>query len=155
MSNKVIAFHYELRNGEGNVLDKSDGEPLTFLSGVGHLIPGLETKLIEMSVGDKTTVTIPAAEAYGEHNPEFTAKVPRDNFPEEIEVGQQFQAEADDGQVAVVTVTEVSDAEVTIDQNHPLAGMDLTFDVEIDAVRDASEDEVAHGHVHGEGGVQH
>ncbi len=155
MSHKVIAFHYELRDGEGNVLDKSAGEPLTFLSGVGHLIPGLESKLVEMSVGDKATVNVPAEDAYGEHNPEFTAKVPRENFPEEVEAGQQFQAEADDGQIAIVTVTEVTETEVTIDQNHPLAGMDLTFDVEIATSREASEEEVAHGHVHGEGGVHH
>ncbi|MAI08278.1 MAG: peptidylprolyl isomerase [Magnetococcales bacterium] len=154
MSEKVISFHYKLTNSKGDVLDSSEGkEALAFLTGSNQIISGLEKELMSMSVGDKKTVDVAAEEAYGPKHDDRIADVPREQFPEEVEVGMMFSTDPQ-GQ-SIVTVTAVSDDTVTIDANHPLAGEDLTFDVEITAVREATADEMAHGHAHGEGGVQH
>lgn len=154
MSEKVISFHYKLTNSNGDVLDSSEGkEALAFLTGSNQIISGLEKELKSMSVGDKKTVDVAAEEAYGPKHDDRIADVPREQFPEEVEVGMMFSTDPQ-GQ-SIVTVTAVSDDTVTIDANHPLAGEDLTFDVEIAAVREATEEEMAHGHAHGEGGVQH
>ena len=154
MSQKVISFHYKLTNNSGDVLDTSEGkEALAFLTGSNQIISGLEKELMSMSVGDKKTVDVAAEEAYGPKHDDRIADVPREQFPEEVEVGMMFSTDPE-GQ-SIVTVTGMTDTTVTVDANHPLAGQDLTFDVEVTATRDATEDEVAHGHAHGEGGVQH
>lgn len=154
MSQKVISFHYKLTNTNGDVLDSSEGkEALAFLTGSNQIISGLEKELVEMETGDKKTVTVASDEAYGPKFDDRIADVPREQFPEDVQVGMMFSTDPQ-GQ-SIVTVTNVSDDTVTIDANHPLAGEDLTFDVEVTAVRDATADEIDHGHAHGEGGVQH
>jgi FKBP-type peptidyl-prolyl cis-trans isomerase SlyD len=155
--NTVVAMNYTLTNNDGQILDTSEGrDPLYFLYGVGQIIPGLESALEGKSTGDALQVTVQPADGYGERETALIQKVPRDKFPPdaEIEVGMQFQASSGQGPV-VVSVTEVSDSEVTVDGNHPLAGVTLNFDVSIVEVREATAEEIDHGHVHGPGGHQH
>lgn len=156
MANKVISFHYKLTDADGTVLDSSDGgEPLTFLEGVGQIIPGLESQLLAMKVGDKKSVTVPAKDAYGEKDPSNVVEKPMEKMPaKNIKVGDLFRA-GEGHHAPVVTATQVTGTHVTLDGNHPLAGKDLTFDVEIAAIRDATQDELAHGHAHGPGGHHH
>lgn len=152
----VVEFNYTLTNGEGQILDKSEGQPLAYLHGASNIIPGLENALLGKTVGDKLTVTVPAAEAYGEYHAEMVQEVPRQMFQgvDNIQPGMQFQAQTEDG-VQFVTVKAVEGENVIIDGNHPLAGQELTFDVEIVSVREASQEELDHGHVHGAGGHHH
>lgn len=152
----VVKFNYTLTNGEGQILDKSEGEPLAYLHGAGNIIPGLENALTGKVAGDKLTVTVPAAEGYGEYHAEMVQEVPRQMFQgvDNIQAGMQFQAQTDDG-IQIVTVKAVEGENIIIDANHPLAGQDLTFDVEITEVRAATAEELDHGHVHGEGGHHH
>lgn len=154
----AVFFHYTLTDNDGNTLDKSpEGQPLAYLHGHNNIIPGLEKQLLGKSVGDKLVAVVEPAEAYGEYHQEAIQQVPREHFQgvDDIQVGMQFQAQADNGQAMMVVVKAVSDETVTIDGNHPLAGKQLTFDVEIADVRAATEEELAHGHIHGEGGVEH
>jgi len=153
----VISFHYTLRGPDGQVLDTSSGgEPLTFLTGASQIIEGLEEALLALGAGDRKQVTVPAARAYGERDPEQVQRVPRSALPVEgeLRVGDQFQTGPDRG-APIVTVVEISGDEVMLDANHPLAGVDLTFDVEVVSVRAATADEISHGHVHGPGGCGH
>lgn len=155
--NCVASFHYTLTDGSGKVLDSSEGqEPLSYLHGAGNIIPGLEKELLGKKVGDKLNVSVKAAEAYGERDDSMVQKLPSSMFSgvDNIEAGMEFHAETEHG-LQVVTVTSVEDDEVTIDGNHPLAGVDLTFDVEITDIRAATEDEMSHGHAHGAGGHHH
>lgn len=149
----VVSMHYTLTNNEGTTLDSSQGKaPLTYLQGHRNIIPGLESEMEGKEVGAKFTAKIPPAMAYGELNQDLIQKVPKTNFPnpEELQAGMQFQTQTEAGPM-ILTVKEVADAEVTVDGNHPLAGVELNFDVEITEVRAATEDEISHGHVHGEG----
>jgi FKBP-type peptidyl-prolyl cis-trans isomerase SlyD len=149
--NPVVSIHYTLTNKAGEKLDSSVGaEPLTYIHGAGNIIPGLEKALSEKSLGDKLTVTIEPEEAYGQRNEEQIQTVGKEMFEgiEKIEVGMQFQADSSSGP-AIVTVTEVNEETITIDGNHPLAGEQLTFDVEIMEIRSATETEMEHGHIHG------
>ncbi|RLA23178.1 MAG: peptidylprolyl isomerase [Gammaproteobacteria bacterium] len=151
--NPVVSIHYTLTNKAGEQLDSSIGaEPLTYLHGAGNIIPGLENALADKTVGDKLTVTIEPEDAYGERNEEHIQTVPREMFQgiDNIEVGMQFQADSSNGP-AVVTITAVEGDQVSIDGNHPLAGEQLTFDVEITEIRSATETEMEHGHIHGAG----
>ena len=155
--NSVASFHYTLTDSTGNVIDSSQGqEPLAYLHGAGNIIPGLEKALVGKTVGDKMTVNVPAAEAYGLRDDGMVQDLPSNMFSgiEKIEIGMEFHAETEQG-LQVVTVTKVEGDTITIDGNHPLAGVDLTFDVEITEVRAATEEEVAHGHAHGAGGHHH
>ncbi len=157
-NNSAVSFNYTLTDKEGNILDKSpEGQPLTYLHGQGNLIPGLEKQLAGKKTGDSLTAVVEPAEAYGEYIEEAVQAVPREAFQgvDTIEVGMQFQSQAENGQPILVTVKEVSDKEVIIDANHPLAGKQLNFDVEITEVREATAEELEHGHVHGKGGVEH
>lgn len=149
-TNTVVSIDYVLTNAEGDEIDRSQaGEPLAYLHGVGNLIPGLEQALEGHTTGDSLQVEVAPAEGYGEHDHELVQVVSRDLFqePDRLEPGMRFEASGDQGQM-VVTVTEVSDNGVTIDGNHPLAGQTLHFDVTVAAVRAATDEEVAHGHVH-------
>jgi FKBP-type peptidyl-prolyl cis-trans isomerase SlyD len=151
--NRVVTIDYTLTDSEQQVLDTTkDGEPLEYLHGHGNIIPGLEKALEGKTQGDQITVTVPAADGYGERNEELVMKVPRDRFQgdDTIEEGMQFEAQTPDG-YRVVTVTNVEDKTVTIDANHPLAGADLNFQVTITAVREAKPEELSHGHVHSHG----
>ena len=156
MAQKVISFHYTLTDPAGRKLDSSDGRaPMTFLEGGHQIIPGLESELVKLKAGEKKQVTVKAADAYGKMKPEMIVEVPREKLPaKEIKVGDRFRAGPDQHAPAVI-VTKVSEKTVTIDGNHPLAGLDLTFAVEITASRDATADELAHGHAHGPEGHNH
>lgn len=151
--NCVASFHYTLTDGTGKVLDSSEGQdPLSYLHGASNIIPGLEEALAGKQVGDKLQVAVPAAQAYGLRNDDLIQELPSSMFSgiDQIEVGMEFHAETEHG-LQVVTVTKVEGDQVTIDGNHPLAGVDLNFDVEITEVRAATEDELSHGHVHSAG----
>lgn len=153
----VASFHYTLTSPQGEVIDSSRGrEPLPYLHGVGQIVPGLEKAMAGRSAGDTFQVVVPASEGYGDSNPEMMQSVPRSAFPEDVEIapGMQFEAQGPMGPVTVV-VKSVDAETVTIDANHPLAGTPLHFDIEIVEVREASVEEVLHGHVHGAGGHHH
>jgi FKBP-type peptidyl-prolyl cis-trans isomerase SlyD len=155
--NSVVSFHYTLTDKDGQVIDSSAGNaPLTYLHGVGQIVPGLENALVGKVVGEKLDVEVTAAEGYGEHHDFMVQQVPREAFQgvDEIEPGMQFQAQTPQGGMTV-TVTAVDATTVTVDGNHPLAGKNLFFAVEIVSVRAASAEELEHGHVHGEGGHHH
>jgi FKBP-type peptidyl-prolyl cis-trans isomerase SlyD len=151
--NKVAAIHYTLRDNKGEVLDTSDGrEPLHYLHGAGNLIIGMEEGLEGKSKGDKFQLKIAPEKGYGEKDPEMVQKVPRSAFgDQEVKPGMKFST----NQGGVVTVTEVGLDGVTVDANHPLAGVELNFDVEVMEVRNATSEEISHGHVHGPGGHHH
>jgi FKBP-type peptidyl-prolyl cis-trans isomerase SlyD len=156
---RVVSFHYTLTDEAGEVLDSSSGDsPLTYLEGVGQIIPGLESELSSLLVGSKKKVVIPADQAYGEHDDALVMDIPRAQFAaQEVKVGDQFQASltGDPEEASLFTVLSVSEEKVTVDGNHPLAGMVLTFDVEVTDIRDATDVELAHGHAHGPGGHHH
>ncbi len=157
-ADKVVLIHYTLTDDSGEVLDTSSGrEPLAYLHGKGNIIPGLESALMGKKAGEKLNVQVEPAEGYGERDEQLVQDVPRQAFENvgEVNPGMQFQAQTPQGQTRVVTVTQVADDVVTVDANHPLAGARLTFDVEIAEVRDATAEELAHGHVHGPGGHDH
>ncbi len=149
----VITFHYTLRDPSGRVLDTSSGaDPVTFLEGAGQIIDGLDEVLRDLPAGTKAQVKVQAARAYGERDEKQVQRVLRALLPVEGELrpGDQFQA-GEDRYAPVVTVVAIEGEEVLLDANHPLAGVDLTFDVEVLGVRQATADEQAHGHAHGEG----
>ena len=154
--NAVVLIHYTLTDDKGEKLDSSDGTPLAYLHGNGNLIPGLERELEGKSAGDKLTVKIAAADAYGEYDKALVQRIPRRALKGvgNIHVGMQLHTQSAHG-VRAVTVTQIVGDMVTIDANHPLAGQNLNFDVEIAEVRVATQEELAHGHVHGPGGHDH
>jgi FKBP-type peptidyl-prolyl cis-trans isomerase SlyD len=156
MANQVISFHYTLSNSSGQVLDSSEGhEPLSFITGIGQIIPKLEEELVTMEPGEKKRIEISADEGYGQYDEDQIVAVPREQMPpQEINVGDMFMADEDPNGMPLV-VTEVSDTHVTMDGNHPLAGVDLIFDVELASKREATEEEMEHGHVHGPDGHHH
>jgi FKBP-type peptidyl-prolyl cis-trans isomerase SlyD len=156
MSNQVISFDYVLTAKGGKVIDASGkGKPLIFISGLGQIIPGLETILLGMNSAEKRTVTIEAKEAYGVHDASLIYKVDRAKLPTpEINVGDMFEV-GEGESFSPVTITAINGDEITLDGNHPLAGEDLTFAVEIVEKRPATAEELAHGHVHGAGGCHH
>lgn len=150
-NNLVVSMHYTLTDNDGEVLDSSEGsEPLAYLHGAGNIIPGLEKALTGKVEGDSLQVKVEPAEAYGEVKPELIQPVDKAAFHgvESVEVGMAFEAEAPDGSVETIVVKEVEGDEITVDANHPLAGIELNFDIHIVGVREASEEEIAHKHVH-------
>lgn len=156
--NKVITFNYILKDEEGTLLDSSSNkEPMAFLSGSKQIIPKLEEVLNGMIIGSKKSVKVSAADAYGEYSEDAIQKIKKDQFPEEakIEVGMTYLANSPDGKQMPFLVSEINDQDITIDFNHPLAGKNLEFDVELLDVRDATPEEIQHGHVHGAGGHHH
>ena len=151
--NTAVSIHYTLTNDEGEVLDSSIGDDaLVFLQGSGNIISGLEKAMVGKVAGDKFNVRIAAEEAYGELMDDMIQVISRDMFEgvDDIEVGMQFHADVSFGS-GVVTVVSIDEENVTIDGNHPLAGVALTFDVEVIDVRVATEEEATHGHIHGAG----
>jgi FKBP-type peptidyl-prolyl cis-trans isomerase SlyD len=154
---KVVSIDYTLTDVGGKVIDSSEGtEPLAYLHGAGNIIPGLERALEGKSAGEEVKATIAPEQGYGQKNPGLIQPVPRAQFPgvKDIKVGQQFQAQTNHGP-RVVTVVGVNDDTVTVDANHPLAGETLNFDVKVVSVRDATPEEIDHGHPHEPGGHQH
>jgi FKBP-type peptidyl-prolyl cis-trans isomerase SlyD len=153
----VVTIDYTLKDDNGKVLDSSTDGQFAYLHGANNIIPGLENALNGKSAGDEVEVTVSPAEGYGERNDSMVQAVPRDMFEseQEIVVGMQFHAQSPEGDMVVVTVTDVDKDDITVDGNHPLAGMDLNFGVKVIEVREATAEEIDHGHVHGQGGHQH
>ncbi len=154
---KVVSFEYTLKDKEtGEILDRSAGQPLTFLTGVGEIIPGLESRMYGMKEGEKREIVVPAEEAYGLPDPNLIQKAPREYFEGiDLEVGLPLQAQTPEGQIINMVVVDFDENTVTVDLNHPLAGRDLVFEVEIVNIREATPDEILHGHAHGFGGHNH
>jgi FKBP-type peptidyl-prolyl cis-trans isomerase SlyD len=155
--NAVAVLDYILKDDEGTILDQSEGGNFAYLVGTGQIIPGLETAMEGKQVGDELVVTIAAADAYGERELEKIQRVPRNMFPEDVDIkpGMQFEAQSPEGHVMLATVDSLDGDIVVVDHNHPLAGKTLHFDVKVTEVREASAEELEHGHVHGVGGHQH
>lgn len=146
----VVSIHYTLSLADGETVDSSEGdEPLAYLHGHEQIVPGLEKALSGLEPGAKLKVTVPAAEAYGTPDPEARVEIPREQFAEDVDLtpGEQVIADTDD-EPAVLTILEVRPDVVVLDTNHPLAGKDLTFEVEVVAVRKATREELEHGHAH-------
>lgn len=157
-ANKAVSIDYTLTNDAGEVIDSSaGGAPLVYLQGAGNIIAGLEKALLGKQVGDELDVSVEPEDAYGEYSAELVATLNRSMFEgvDELEVGMQFHASGPDGSMQIVTIRELEGDDVIVDGNHPLAGQRLNFKVKVVEVRDASEEEVAHGHIHGEGGHHH
>ena len=153
----VVSLHYTLKDDEGKVLDSSsEGEPLAYLHGHGNLVPGLERELAGKNPGDKFSVKITPADGYGELDKALVQKVPRRALKgiKNLNVGMRLHAQTPQGPQAV-TVTHIQGDMVTLDGNHPLAGQNLNFDIEVTDVRAATEEELEHGHVHGPGDHHH
>jgi len=154
---KVVSIHYTLKNKEGTVLDSSSGsEPLAYLHGFGNIIPGLENALEGKEKGEKLSVSVEPEQGYGARDEQLVQAVPRSAFKgvDDLAPGMQFQAQGPQG-TRLVVVTQVAQDVVTVDANHPLAGQTLHFDVEVSEVRDATAEELEHGHVHGPHGHHH
>ena len=154
---KVVSIDYTLTDKDGQVIDTSSGkEPLAYLHGSGNIIPGLESALEGKAEGEQVKVTVPPEKAYGVRSEQMVQAVPRTAFAgvDKIEPGMQFQANTQAGP-RLIRVVGVQGDQVTVDANHPLAGQTLNFDVKVVGVRDASAEELSHGHVHGAGGHQH
>ncbi len=149
---KVVTMDFKVSDTKGQVLDSSEGsEPLVYVHGANNIIPGLEKALEGKTVGDQVNVEIIAAEAYGEYHDQMVQEIPMEAFEgvEKVEPGMAFHAESPEGHPIQIIVTDVEGDKVTVDGNHPLAGKDLVFDVTVKDVRDATADELEHGHVHG------
>jgi len=155
--NKIVVMNYTLTSDDGEVLDQSDDGSFAYLHGAQNIIPGLEDALVGKKAGDKLNVKVAPEDGYGERNAEMIQVVGKEMFESEteIEVGMQFNAEGPEGHPLMITVTAVEGNDITIDGNHPLAGVGLNFDVSIVEVKDASKEEIEHGHVHGPDGHHH
>lgn len=155
--NSVVTLNYTLKNDQGEILDESKDGSFLYMHGAGGIIPGLEGHLEGKSAGDTFSAHIEPADGYGERDDSMVQVVPRDMFDKEhpIEEGIQFHAESPEGDMLTVTVTKIEGDEITVDGNHPLAGIALNFDVKIADIREASAEEIEHGHVHGPGGHHH
>jgi FKBP-type peptidyl-prolyl cis-trans isomerase SlyD len=154
---KVASFHYTLSNEQGEQIESSrEREPMSYLHGARNIIPGLEKALAGKAVGEQFQVTLVPAEAYGERRTDGIQRIPAKHFrdPKHLKSGQRVSIQTRQGELQAVVV-KVGRFNVDVDTNHPLAGRTLTFDVEVTGVRDATAEEISHGHVHGPGGVKH
>lgn len=154
---KVVGIDYTLFLEDGSIGDTTKGdEPLYFLFGEGNIIPGLEKALEGMKVGDQTSVEIPPEEAYGEYDPEDFEEIPRNAFPsDDLEVGMTIALMDEDDNHIPGIVQELTEESIIINMNHPLAGKKLKFDVKVIDIREATTEELEHGHVHSHGGHGH
>jgi FKBP-type peptidyl-prolyl cis-trans isomerase SlyD len=153
---KAVTIHYTLKDDAGEVLDSSEGrDPLTYLHGVGNIVPGLEAALDGKAAGDSVTATLTPEQGYGQRDEKAIRNVPRRKLPSgKVAVGTQFRMQTEDG-VAIGTVKALRGDYATVDLNHPLAGKTLHFEVKVVEVRDATEEELSHGHVHSPGDHHH
>ena len=152
----VVIMHYAVSDSEGTLIDSSyDEKPMAIIQGTGYLIPGLDNALLDHQTGDKFEVDVPCDKAYGQRNENFVQTVPKELLAgvEDLVLGSQLRATTDDGEQTVIVI-DVQDDEITVDGNHPLSGLDLSFDVEIIEVREATSEELTHGHVHAEGSCE-
>jgi FKBP-type peptidyl-prolyl cis-trans isomerase SlyD len=154
---KIVSIHYRLTNGEGEELDSSaGGEPLAYLHGADNIVPGLERQLEGKTVGDKLKAVVPPSEGYGEHSGMSPQPVPRSAFEGgEPQEGMPLLLEDDDGNEMQFWIAEVQDEVVLLSPDHPLAGVTLCFDIEVVEIRDATDEELEHGHAHGAHGHSH
>jgi FKBP-type peptidyl-prolyl cis-trans isomerase SlyD len=155
--NRVVTLAYTLKDNDDNIIDQSEDGSFCYLHGASNIIPGLEDALTGKIAGDELSVSIPPEDAYGVRDAAREQEVPRSAFPpeQEIEVGMQFHAQGPEGQAIMVTISRVEDDTITVDGNHPLASVHLNFDVKVMDIRDASPEELEHGHVHGPHGHHH
>jgi FKBP-type peptidyl-prolyl cis-trans isomerase SlyD len=157
-NNMVVSFHYTLKNASGEVLDSSiEAQPLTYLHGYGQIVPGLENALLGKASGSAVKVTVAPEEGYGAYRDELVISVPRKEvgLPDGISVGSIVELHSSQGESFPARVTELTEEQVVLDANHPLAGESLFFEVELTAIRPATTEEIEHGHVHGPGGHHH
>lgn len=155
---KVVSFHYTLTDDSGKVLDTSDGQkPMDYLHGAENIVPGLEREMEGHAVGDKLEAVVDPENGYGRRIPTDPQPIPRDAFPEDVQLraGMQFAAEGPDGDLIPLWIAKVEEQQVYVDPNHPLAGVTLHFAVEITGIRDATDEEQNHGHPHGPEGHEH
>ncbi len=152
----VVTIHYTL-TVEGQVVDRSQEEPLSYLHGHGNLVPGLEETLTGKAAGARFEVSVPPEKAYGERDPEGIQQVGRDQFPADLDLqpGTTLRGELGNGEPVVLRVTEIDGDQITVDLNHPLAGCTLEFAIEVVSIRAATQEELNHGHAHGPGGHAH
>jgi FKBP-type peptidyl-prolyl cis-trans isomerase SlyD len=154
----VVSVHYTLKNDEGDVIDSSEGEePLMYLHGAGNIVPGLERQLAGRGVGDRVQAVVAPEEGYGEHSGDEPQLVPRASFPDDADLyeGMEVMAQGAEGEMFPMWIVGLTDDHVLVDDNHPLAGVTLHFDVQIAAIRTATKEELAHGHPHGPGAHAH
>ena len=156
---RVISFHYTLTNTTGEVIDTSrdSKDAFSYLEGAGQIIPGLEKAIALLNTGDSRKIEVEAKDAYGEHDKNLIVEVEKTKLPnpDQVVIDDQFQASGPNGEVLMFRVIEINGDQVKLDGNHPLAGEKLFFDVEITGIRNATNEELAHGHVHGPGGHHH
>lgn len=155
---KVVHLTYTLKNAQGEILDQADQkDPFVYLHGASQIVIGLENALTNLKIGDTKKVTVQPVEGYGEINPDLKITIPRTEFPKGInlEVGMQFRVSSKDGGAMVIRVESIEGDNVKIDGNHPLAGQTLHFDVQVLQVRDATQEELDHGHAHNGGHHEH
>ena len=157
-SNKVVTINFTLKDSDGNVLESTENtESFSYISGNNQILPKLEDTVNQMIIGTKKDVVIKAAEGYGEYNEAAVQQIDKKEFPEDIklEEGMRLIANSPDGKQMPFIINKIEENEVTVDFNHPLAGKNLEFNVELLDVRDATPEEMTHGHVHGPGGHHH
>jgi len=151
----VVTLSFEVRDAQG-VLVESTPEPITYLHGRASLFPRLEAALEGKAAGEQCEVHLEPEDAFGEYDAELVFMEPREKFPPEVKVGMQFEGKTDGGgETRLFRVTDIAEGKVVVDANHPLAGMALRFLCSVSAVRAATAEELAHGHVHGPGGHHH
>jgi len=147
--NKVVSLEYTLRLDSGEVVDENPGDPIVYLHGAGQLIPGLEKGMEGMKVGEEKEIVVPPEEAYGEIDENAIQEIPKSAFGDNpIEVGMKFYADFGEGHSVPFYIKEIKDESVVVDFNHPLAGETLHFHVKVVDIRDATEEEISHGHAH-------
>ncbi len=154
----VVGIEYVLKDNKGEVLDTNEGgDPLLYIHGLGQIVNGLEKALEGRGAGDKVEVSVKAEDGYGEFDKELIQKIPRSEFKdmEPLEEGMEIVVETEEGEDQIMSISELSEKEVTLDGNHPLAGQDLHFQVTISSIREATAEEIEHGHAHGAGGHHH
>ncbi len=157
-ANKVVTLNYKLTDDQGNMIQTtSRNEPFVYLSGNNQILPKLEEQIDNMLIGGKKNIELSSSDAYGDYDEKAVQQVKKEEFPEgaELKEGMEYMAHSPEGQPIPFVVKEVKDDDVTIDFNHPLAGRNLKFDVELVDVRDATAEELQHGHVHGPNGHHH
>lgn len=157
-NNKVVTMNYTLKDSDGNIIQTTkDNSPFSYLSGSNQILPKLEHEVESMIIGSKKIVKLNSSEAYGDYDENATQIVNKNDFPKDvnIETGMEFMMNSPDGKKISFNIKSIIEDEITIDFNHPLAGMDLEFEVELLDIRNASAEEIQHGHVHGPGGHHH
>lgn len=156
-NNKVVGIEYTLKDKSGKIMDSNEGQELLyFIQGQGNIVPGLEKAMAGKSSGDSFEVVVKAADGYGEYNEELIRRIPLDvvKHLKNLEIGGMLQAQGPDG-VEVLTITDINDKELVLNGNHPMAGHDLYFNIRVGEIREATKDEMEHGHAHGPDGHHH